>query len=61
MWEAGESVLVSSQSSIVMIHRGIFHEKYGGESYCALCGILSCVCDVVAAELRWARVQCAEK
>jgi hypothetical protein len=44
-----------------MIYRGMFHKKYGGESYGALCGILSCVCDVVAAELRWARVQCAEK
>lgn len=61
MWEAGKCVLVSSQSLVMMIYRGMFHKKYGGESYGALCGILSCVCDVVAAELRWARVQCAEK
>ena len=61
MWEAGECVLVSGQFFIMMAYMSMFHETYGGETYSALCGILSCVCDVVAAELRWARVQCAEK
>ena len=56
MWEAGEGVLVGLSVSDICAYGYMMCREWAARTYCALRGILACVCDVIAGELGWAGV-----
>ena len=51
MWEAGEGVLAGWSVSDNCAHIYGTCIRWVAKTYCALCGILACVCNVIAGEL----------
>ena len=56
VWEAGEGVLVGLSVSDICAYGYMMCREWAARTYCALRGILACVCDVIAGELGWAGV-----